>query len=168
MEKQSTVGYCSIHIMGVIYAIENSMWERADENIRDVYAIFMDDDGNVHDSVLGKKEWNQIADRHNRRLYKELQGEDCCHPSGGIEGEPALDDAERDYLKAVLKPFRKDMRGIEKISDFDETDDGTVEMEAITIVMKNGEEYMLPWFKRGSMYRGMEARTLYSLEELGL
>ncbi len=113
MEKQSTVGYCSIHIMGVIYAIENSMWERADENIRDVYAIFMDDDGNVHDSVLGKKEWNQIADRHNKRLYKELQGEDCCHPSGGIDSNPVLDNAERDYLKAVLKPFRKDVRGIE-------------------------------------------------------
>lgn len=171
MKKESVVGYCSIRNMGVIHAIEGSMWEYADESIGDVYAIFMDDDGNGHDFVLEKKEWNQIADRHNRRLQKKLQEEDCCHLFvcfGGTEGEPALDDAERDYLKAVLKPFRKDMRGIEKISDFDETDDGIVEMEAITIVMKNGEEYMLPWFKRGSMYRGMEARTLYSLEELGL
>lgn len=93
MEKQSTVGYCSIHNMGVIHAIEGSMWVYADESLGDIYAIFMDDDGNGHDFVLGKKEWNQIADRHNKRLQKKLQGEDCCHLFvcfGGIEGEPTL------------------------------------------------------------------------------
>ena len=76
---------------------------------------------------------------------------------------PILDDVEKAYLSAVIKPFRKDVEWIEKIERYDG------ENEFIHITVKRNEDCCeLPSFKKGTMYKGMEANKAYTLEELGL
>ena len=80
--------------------------------------------------------------------------------------EPILDDAEKKYLSAVIKPFRDDVREIRKIqSIYRLPDDGK---EYIKICMCSGEEINFPYFRKGSMYKEMETGKRYTLEELGL
>ena len=74
-----------------------------------------------------------------------------------------LDDVEKAYLSAVIKPFRKDVECIEKIK----THYG--EKEYIFITMKKYyDRCELPVFEKGTMYKGMELDETYTLEELGL
>ena len=74
---------------------------------------------------------------------------------------PILDDVEKAYLSAVIKPFRKDVECIVKYM-FSE------EKEFLAISLHNGEEMILPNFIRRTMYKGMKLRKAYTLEELGL
>lgn len=74
---------------------------------------------------------------------------------------PILDDVERAYLSAVIKPFRKDVECIVKYM-FSE------EKEFLAICLHNGEEITLPNFIRRTMYKGMKSSKEYTLEELGL
>ena len=78
-----------------------------------------------------------------------------------------LDDAERRYLSAVIKPFRDKVLSIKKSSGlyashyFDEI---SVYYESF------GHDlcFDLPPFEKGTMYKGMELDREYKLEELGL
>lgn len=80
--------------------------------------------------------------------------------------EPILDEAEKKYLSGVIKPFRDDVKGIIKIeSIYRLPDDGA---EYIKICMRSDEEINLPYFRKGTMYKGMELGRKYTLEELGL
>lgn len=72
-----------------------------------------------------------------------------------------LDDVEKAYLSAVIKPFRKDVAYIEKCIFSMETD-------YVLISMKTSETVNLPNFRRKSLYTGMEENRRYTLEELGL
>lgn len=74
---------------------------------------------------------------------------------------PILDDVEKAYLSAVIKPFRKDVECIVKYM-FSE------EKEFLAICLHNGEEIMLPNFIRGTMYKRMELRKAHTLKELEL
>lgn len=74
-----------------------------------------------------------------------------------------LTDKEKAYLSSVIKPFRKDVEWIEKIKRYDGKN------EFIHITVKRNEDCCeLPTFKKGTMYKGMEANKAYTLEELGL
>lgn len=72
-----------------------------------------------------------------------------------------LDEAEKRYLRRVIRPFKNRVRGIEKISY-------SVEEEFITIIVKDDGDINLPTFKRNTMYKEMEPNKEYTLEELGL
>ena len=76
--------------------------------------------------------------------------------------EPVLDDVEREYLSAVIKPFRKMIAYIVKAQDFD---DGK---QCIRIILQNGDGMHFPYLDDDAMYKGMEVNKKYSLEELGL
>ena len=74
-----------------------------------------------------------------------------------------LDDAERRYLSAVIKPFRNDVTEIRKRSC------KPYEYLRINGRFNNGVNYFfLPNFDAGTMYKGMEPNRWYTLEELGL
>ena len=76
---------------------------------------------------------------------------------------PILDDVEKAYLSAVIKPFRKEIECIEKVRSYYD------ENEYIHIAMKKDDDYCeLPWFSKDTMYKGMEPGKRYTLEELGL
>ena len=76
--------------------------------------------------------------------------------------EPVLDDVEKEYLSAVIKPFRKMIAYIVKAQDFD---DGK---QCIRIILQNGDGMHFPYLDDDAMYKGMEVNKEYSLEELGL
>lgn len=76
--------------------------------------------------------------------------------------EPILDDVEKEYLSAVIKPFRKMIAYIVKAQDFD---DGK---QCIRIILQNGDGMHFPYLDDDEMYKGMEVNKEYSLEELGL
>lgn len=80
--------------------------------------------------------------------------------------EPILDDAEKRYLSAVIKPFRKRVEYISKEEDFDGPFDGPAEF--IHIELSDGDIADFPDFKANTMYKDMKLGYEYSLEELGL
>lgn len=76
--------------------------------------------------------------------------------------EPVLDEVEREYLKVVIRPFRKMIAYIVKAQDFD---DGK---QCIRIILQNGDGMHFPYLEDDAMYKGMEVNKEYSLEELDL
>ena len=74
-----------------------------------------------------------------------------------------LDDAEKRYLKGVIRPFRNRVKYIAK-RDF--KSDFTTEY--ISIQLEGSEYTCLPLFKKGTMYKWMEPDHWYTMEELGL
>lgn len=80
--------------------------------------------------------------------------------------EPILNEAERKYLSDVIRPFRKSVTYISKLS-FSETD-----KQFISIVVMNErgrrECVNLPNFETGTMYKGVKPNKPYTVEELGL
>ena len=78
--------------------------------------------------------------------------------------EPVLDDVEKEYLSAVIKPFRNKVKNIVKISGI-----GKSKEQYIRIVLGELDFMNFPNFNKNTgMYKGMEADRLYSLEELDL
>lgn len=80
--------------------------------------------------------------------------------------EPILDDVERKYLTAVIRPFRGRVKYICKI-------ESRFRMGMQFIKISTGDNYCddsitFPLFASGTMYRGMKANKDYTLEELGL
>ena len=70
-----------------------------------------------------------------------------------------LDDVEKAYLSAVIKPFREEVKTIEKAS-FEEDEQ---------LQISDGDTVMaFPCFEKGTMYKGMEEYREYTLEELEL
>ena len=75
--------------------------------------------------------------------------------------EPVLDDVEREYLSAVIKPFRKKVMDVVKV----QYGEGK---QSIRIRVSYGDCAELPFFKNNTMYKGMKLYRNYTLEELGL
>ena len=74
-----------------------------------------------------------------------------------------LDDAERRYLSAVIRPFRDRVNFICKENFMD------YGLQYIVINLTGAStDMVLPLFKSGTMYKGMDLRKEYTLEELGL
>ena len=73
--------------------------------------------------------------------------------------EEILDETEKRYLSNVIKPFRDKVKAIEKVS---------YSREFIKIYIKEDELTILPYFEKGTMYKGMKENKEYTLKELGL
>lgn len=84
------------------------------------------------------------------------------------EHKEILDEQEKEYLSAVIKPFKKRVIRIEKVKRL------YGNSEFINIVLYNSISYnkeesiQLPYFKKRTMYRGMKRDKKYTLKELGL
>ena len=72
-----------------------------------------------------------------------------------------LDDAEKRYLKGVIRPFRNMVVFIKKDCNY-------AGFKWIEIAVKANETIALPGFKNDEMYKGMELNKEYTIEELGL
>nr|DAX35659.1 MAG TPA: hypothetical protein [Bacteriophage sp.] len=75
---------------------------------------------------------------------------------------PIIDEKEKEYLSAVIKPFRKRIKYIKKINH------SSVNNDQFLCIVLAGDRCGLPNFKKGTMYKGMEVDKDYTLEELGL
>ena len=99
---------------------------------------------NVRDCILGK------IIKIEEPTYKTV-----------YETKEILDDIEKEYLRNIIKPFRDKVVFISKVTCEDE--------ECISIIMRpEYDSFSLPYFKKGTMYKGMNKRRDYSLKELGL
>lgn len=76
--------------------------------------------------------------------------------------EPILNEEEKEYLSAVIRPFRKEIASISKFTTWDGSS------HYIYISMKDGHIATLPVFPKGTMYKYMKGGKHYSLKELGL
>lgn len=76
-----------------------------------------------------------------------------------------LDEAEKRYLRGVIRPFRDRVEAIEKKQGV--RDDGEYK-SFISISIDYDTDIMLPYFDTDTMYNGMKANQKYTLEELGL
>lgn len=79
--------------------------------------------------------------------------------------KPILDDIENNYLSNIIKPFRDRMVWIKKVSSL------TLNHEYIKICYQDHNNVIVlnfPDFKVGTMYKGMELKKEYTVEQLGL
>lgn len=73
-----------------------------------------------------------------------------------------LDETEREYLKAVIKPFKKRVKFIRK------TESNMLFEKELLLIQLNDDDLILPYFEKGTMYKEMELNKRYTLEELGI
>ena len=93
-------------------------------------------------------------------------GTDCWE----VIEKPPLTDQEREYLKAVIKPFRDRVHCICKQDDSEDNN------QYIFIAVKKygegnediSEHINFPYFERGTIYVNMKVNKNYTVEELGL
>lgn len=80
--------------------------------------------------------------------------------NGFIQKKEILDETEKRYLKAVIRPFKNRINYISKEKCYDG--------DCYICIDLDDENISLPYFKKNSMYNGMEACKKYTLKELGL
>jgi len=120
------------------------------------FKIFIDNLGSERPRV-----WFENGLSYHLHVLNDLSYKPCP--------EEVLDKAEKEYLSAVIKPFRnKYTISIAKLNSID--NDGNV-FERISILMMGkytGYTTTFPMFRGGTMYKGMKVHKEYTLEELGL
>lgn len=89
-----------------------------------------------------------------------------CEWANSEYKEPILNEAEKAYLSAVIKPFKKYVKTIMKAKQ-------VATLYAITIDIEEKYNYETflqfpPFEKSSGMYKGMELGRKYTLKELGL
>lgn len=87
--------------------------------------------------------------------------------TGRLEIEkPILDEVEKRYLENVLRPFKNRVMYVEKVAQFGYE---SIRYRVHLPIKKYGNMTCeLPYFDKGTMYKGMELDEQYSLEELEL
>lgn len=99
------------------------------------------------------------------QIKKELEEKDKLKQT---MPKPILDDAEKRYLKNVLRPFKDRVKSIcvFRTLDFEE-------YKQVALLIKiaesdNDRSLIFPYFTSGTMYKGMKLDKYYTLEELGI
>jgi hypothetical protein len=75
--------------------------------------------------------------------------------------EEILDEVEKKYLVDVVRPFRSKVRSVYKMAPIGSN------KEFINIQLRD-ENFTLPYFKKGTMYKEMQTGKRYTLEKLGI
>lgn len=85
--------------------------------------------------------------------------------TGKLEIEkPILDKVEKRYLENLLRPFKDRVVYVNKTESLDKQE----EYLNICLDEEDDDCIDLPYFKKNTMYKGMEAEKEYTLKELGL
>lgn len=104
---------------------------------------------------------SEVVSGKSTPLFKSIQWEDEGPTYiGDIINTQILNEAERKYLSAVIRPFRDRVRSITKLLRLNDKGE--------YIVIDAGFQMFFPDFKPSTMYKGMELGKEYTLEELGL
>ena len=144
--------------------MENKMSE-----VAKLLGVELNSDFNLKDSSFTYRLTERGLDsryKNNLKWYPSGMLEDLLIGNYQIIRKPRsiLDPAEKKYLSAVIKPFRNKVYAIAK---YDVGDDEYYIQ--ITIKQNVYFEYIdLPNFKKGTMYKGMELKKEYTVEQLGL
>ena len=111
---------------------------------------------------------DELTDLQNERLGKIIKIEEPEYRTVYEKEKEILDKEEKEYLSAVIKPFRNRVESIQKKYYSGK--------EYIKINIKSKtqnnssliDDILLPYFKQGTMYKGMKLQKEYTLKELGL
>lgn len=127
---------------------KNSLWEEIPMvEVDAILTLVRFKNGNAF-TFFKWYEWNELAKKHNNRLLKKW----------------VLDNSEREYLRVVLRPFKKDIKCVVKY----ESCSFVVNPYEYLVVKMKVFDMEFPPFPKGTMYQGMEKCKEYTLEELGL
>lgn len=77
-----------------------------------------------------------------------------------------LTSKEREYLKFAFKPFASDILCVQKRQSY--IIDDIEYIDAVTCKNGNISSISFPFFKKGTMYKGMKPKKSYTLKELGI
>lgn len=84
------------------------------------------------------------------------------------EHKEILDEKEKEYLGNVIEPFKKRVKRIEKVKTlYDDSEFINIVLYS-SISCNKEESIQLPYFEKGTMYKGMKRDKKYTLKELGL
>lgn len=124
------------------------------------------------------------VDRRTKKHVKcsDIKCEDCIRHNTECEENriliwaleeykepPILDEAEKKYLEAVIKPFKDRVLSITKQCIDEGSKEAFIEIKVRDHRNKNLLDNVdLPYFDLDTMYKGMEKRNSYTLKELGL
>lgn len=124
---------------------KNQLWDEIPMIDDDILTMVRFKNGNTF-TLFKWNEWNELAKKHNNRLLKKW----------------ALDNSEREYLRIVLRPFKKDIECVVKYASIG------YPYEYLVVKMKRKCNWCFPMFPIGTMYQGMEESKEYTLKDLGL
>lgn len=104
-------------------------------------------------------------------IVKKIWTDNCVELNNGFlvntiildKIKEILDDEEKEYLRKVIKPFRKRIKYISLKNSV-----GEYNAVYIAVYLENDDSMTLPNFKNGTMYKNMEVKKRYTLKELGL
>lgn len=77
-----------------------------------------------------------------------------------------LTPKEREYLKFVFRPFASDILCVQKRQSH--IIDDIEYIDAVTYKDRKTSSISFPYFKKGTMYKGMKPEKSYTLKELGI
>ena len=97
-----------------------------------------------------------------------LEREELNATDWQIYHEPILDEEERKYLSAVIKPFRDRLGYIKKSRDLSNSFERITIRIASVVYRDSWADIDFPYFKANSMYKNMKLDKNYTLAELGL
>lgn len=109
-----------------------------------------------------------INSNHQWIHHKDLYSDKFLDQTIEIEVPDILNKKEKEYLSAVIKPFRDKIRSIKKAPSSWYKDKAWIEITSLTIPKGVYHVTQLPYFDRERMYVNMEDNRPYKIEELGL
>lgn len=123
--------------------------------------VFRNDKNNKYTSIITENGYTVKEFEDYDKVLKVLR------PTGYKtvyeEKKEILDEEEKKYLSAVIKPFKKNVLYIVKVynlyNDY---------QQLLTIALKGDRFIQFPSFEKDTMYKGMIPNRYYTLKELGL
>lgn len=107
-----------------------------------------------------QEEYSNVISNRDKVNYLKKQLKQLKEENKKEKNKPILDDEEKEYLNAVIRPFKNRISNIVK-RNFDSE-------KSYIVIHINSESFYFPYFKKGTMYEGMEADKKYTLKELCL
>ncbi len=107
-----------------------------------------------------QEEYSNVISNRDKVNYLKKQLKQLKEENKKEKNKPILDDVEKEYLSAVIRPFKNRISDIVK-RNFDSE-------KSYIVIHINSESFYFPYFKKGTMYEGMEADKKYTLKELCL
>lgn len=104
-----------------------------------------------------QEEYSKVISNRDKVNYLKEQLKELIKE----KNKPILNEKEREYLSAVIRPFKDKVESIKK-------GNSTIHEEFIRICIRDDCFIDFPDFKKGAMYKGMELEKQYTLKELGL
>lgn len=107
-----------------------------------------------------QEEYSKVISNRDKVNYLKEQLKQLKEESKKEKNKPILNEEEKEYLSVVIRPFKDKVKYIAKYGDS--------RLEFISIKLVGDSAMLFPYFKKGTMYKGMELEKQYTLKELGL